>query len=162
MVKHQTPLAIPQKKPQKAGWREVLVISPKKRSQTTVRRHYLRWREEQGKPVRCDNSECQFHASALIWNGKNLPLILDHQNGNRCDNTPVNLRLLCPNCDAQLATRGGANRGRVIETVDGGYTLRNRDGSTIVARAGKIAGSSTVHGVGVAIHSESEHNPSCP
>jgi hypothetical protein len=46
------------------------------------------------------------------------------------DNTPENLRLLCPNCDAQnTETRGGANAGR-IEVLQGGtYHVRNRDGT---------------------------------
>ena len=64
----------------------------------------------------------------LRWMGLVLPLILDHVNGNNRDNTPSNLRYLCPNCDSQLATRGGANRGRVLEAVEGKYVLLSRDG----------------------------------
>jgi hypothetical protein len=88
-----------------------------------------------------------------VWNGKSLPLILDHREGNRFDNTPANLRLLCPNCDAQLTTRGGANRGRVVEVVEGGYTLRNADGSTIEASTGEAVGASAATAAGMAIRS---------
>ena len=84
-----------------------------KRSQSTVRRHYLKWRAEQGKPLRCDNPDCVFHREPLIWNGSPLPLVLDHENGNNSDNRSENLRLLCPHCDSQLETRGGANKGRI-------------------------------------------------
>lgn len=45
------------------------------------------------------------------WEGKPIPLILDHING-KSDNWKIsNLRIVCPNCDAQLPTYGGANRG---------------------------------------------------
>jgi hypothetical protein len=136
-------------------WRDILVLSPTKKHQATIRRYYIQWRDEQGIPLRCDNRSCQFYTAPLDWNGIALPLILDHLEGNRYDNDPGSLRLLCPNCDAQLTTRGGANRGRVVEIVQGGYTLRNRDGSRIVARSAVAHGSSTVSGVGESIKRES-------
>jgi hypothetical protein len=55
----------------------------------------------------------------LVWNYKKLPLTLDHKNGVNSDDRPANLRFLCPNCDAQLPTRGGANRGRVQKSPGG-------------------------------------------
>lgn len=90
-------------------------------NQSTVRRHYMRWRREQNPPlpVRCDNRDCHFHTHPLIWNGEPLKPILDHENGNKADNRPFNLRLLCPNCDSQLSTRGGGNKGRVENWLDG-------------------------------------------
>lgn len=73
-------------------------------------------------PRRCDNNECSFHTEPPVWNGKPLPLILDHRNGNNSDNRPQNLRWLCPNCDSQLETRGGLNKGRV-EKHEGGFAI---------------------------------------
>jgi hypothetical protein len=82
---------------------EVLRYCMGGKSRGTVRRYYLRWRQEQEPPLpeRCDNQQCLFHTNPLVWNGKPLQLILDHINGNADDNNPNNLRLLCPNCDSQ-------------------------------------------------------------
>lgn len=38
------------------------------------------------------------------WNGKLIPLELDHIDGNRFNNNLDNLRTLCPNCHAQTST----------------------------------------------------------
>ena len=40
-----------------------------------------------------------------------MPLEIDHVNGNYADNSPANLRLLCPNCHALTPTFKGLNRG---------------------------------------------------
>lgn len=77
-----------------AGRALVLKYSPTRTSQATVARHYKKWREDQGIPVRCDNPACSFHTAKLFWNGKPLPLILDHLEGNRLDNRPDKLRYL--------------------------------------------------------------------
>jgi hypothetical protein len=106
----------------------VLRYRPESPNRSTVRRHYTKWRELQGLPLCCDNPSCAFHMQPLMWDGKPLPLILDHINGNNRDNSPKNLRYLCPNCESQLLTRGGANRGRVEDAVEGKYTLVTRDG----------------------------------
>lgn len=106
-----------------------LCYAPSPASRSTVRRQYLRWRLERGLPVRCDIETCTFHTQPLSWLGKPLPLILDHINGNRLDNSPKNLRYLCPNCDSQLSTRGGKNRGRVLEATQGSYVLAGPRGS---------------------------------
>lgn len=45
------------------------------------------------------------------WNGKLIPLDLDHKDGRGNHNTWSNLRLLCPNCHAQTDTYKGANKG---------------------------------------------------
>lgn len=106
---------------------EILCYRPVAVSRATVRRYYAMWRDSQGIPRRCDNTECLFHAQELRWLGRGLPLILDHVNGNKLDNSPDNLRYLCPNCDAQLSTRGGKNRGRVLKAVEGMYVLSPSD-----------------------------------
>jgi hypothetical protein len=122
---------------------DVLSYRQKGASQSTVRRHYLLWRQKQDPPLpeRCDNEKCPFHTEPLVWNGKPLKLILDHRNGNNSDNGPKNLRLLCPNCDSQLDTRGGANKGRV-EKAEGGFALVSRDGKrhyTLTAEPGSYS-----------------------
>lgn len=38
------------------------------------------------------------------WRGKKISLILDHINGINNDNRLINLRILCPNCNAALPT----------------------------------------------------------
>lgn len=46
------------------------------------------------------------------WNDKPLVFICDHIDGNSQNNSRVNLRMVCPNCDSQLPTYKGRNRGR--------------------------------------------------
>ena len=108
---------------------EVLVYKKGRRSQSTVRRHYYEWRSQQKPPIpeRCDNPNCAFFSNPLIWNGKPLPLRLDHINGVSGDNRPKNLQLICPNCDSQLTTQGGKNKGRV-EQSKGGFAIKRKDG----------------------------------
>ncbi|HEY3116950.1 MAG TPA: hypothetical protein VGK54_09425 [Chloroflexota bacterium] len=109
--------------------RGVLHYSRTGPARATVWRHYLRWRREQNPPlpVRCDKQVCFFHSSPLVWNGKPLKPILDHVEGNNTDNRPEMLWLLCPNCDSQQPTQGGANRGR-IQKSEGGFAKVSRDG----------------------------------
>jgi|SRR3989339_533779 len=120
---------------------EILSYRQKCSSQATVRRHYYIWRNQQALPERCDNHQCNYYSNPLIWNGKPIKLILDHHNGNNSDNRPENLRLLCPNCDSQLDTRGGANKGRV-EKSESGFALLSREGirhDHIIPKTGAIA-----------------------
>ena len=120
---------------------ELLCYRPTSVSRSSVRRHYALWRERQGIPPRCDMEHCQFHTQPLLWLGQALPLILDHANGNSLDNSPKNLRYLCPNCDSQLSTRGGRNRGRVLEAGEGKYVLASRDGKRhyhLIAETGRF------------------------
>lgn len=44
------------------------------------------------------------------WNGKPIPLELDHMDGNHSNNKLENLRILCPNCHAQTPTYKINNR----------------------------------------------------
>ena len=54
-------------------------------------------------------NECYICGMPPLWRGKELVLILDHINGVNNDYTPTNLRLVCPNCNAQLPTHAGRN-----------------------------------------------------
>jgi len=45
------------------------------------------------------------------WNDQPLTLVVDHIDGNAGNNLPINLRLLCPNCNSQTDTFGGRNKG---------------------------------------------------
>ena len=44
------------------------------------------------------------------WNGKPIPLELEHCNGNNTDNRIENLKVLCPNCHAQTPFYRGRNK----------------------------------------------------
>ena len=46
------------------------------------------------------------------WMGSPIPIRLDHINGHRDDYRLENLRIICPNCDAQTETYCGKNVGR--------------------------------------------------
>ncbi len=45
------------------------------------------------------------------YSGK-VPLEVDHINGNWQDNSPDNLKVLCPNCHALTSTHKGMNRNK--------------------------------------------------
>jgi hypothetical protein len=46
-----------------------------------------------------------------LWMGQPIPIILDHIDGNSDNWAIINLRLVCPNCDAQLPTFKSKNIG---------------------------------------------------
>jgi hypothetical protein len=46
------------------------------------------------------------------WKNKKLTLHVDHINGDSSNDSPENMRLLCPNCHSQTPFLGGANKGR--------------------------------------------------
>jgi hypothetical protein len=52
-----------------------------------------------------------------VWQGKPMPLILDHINGVNNDNRILNLRFVCSNCDSQLPTYKSKNNGRLTGKV---------------------------------------------
>lgn len=55
---------------------------------------------------------CEICGQSNIWNGKELCLIIDHIDGDNKNNDPSNLRSVCPNCDIQLPTSRGKNKGK--------------------------------------------------
>lgn len=46
------------------------------------------------------------------WLGKPIPVVLDHIDGDCNNNSPDNIRLVCGNCNMQLPTFAGRNRGK--------------------------------------------------
>jgi hypothetical protein len=113
----------------RAARKTVLQYSIAKANQKTVKRAFDKWRERNGIPYRCDNEACTFHREPLMWCHKPIRLILDHINGNPRDNSISNLRYLCPNCNEQLPTHAGRNRGRVTMLAASSYVVKTDDGT---------------------------------
>lgn len=61
--------------------------------------------------LRMNGKSCAI-CKTSTWNGRDVPLVMDHINGNSQDNSLENLRMICPNCDALLPTYKGRNAGR--------------------------------------------------
>jgi len=57
-------------------------------------------------------NECCLCGQPPIWKGEPLVLVLDHKNGINNDHRLRNLRLVCPNCNSQLPTHAGKNKGK--------------------------------------------------
>ena len=73
----------------------------------TVARHAIKRRLIEAqllKPI------CAVCGLKSVWQDKPLVLVLDHINGINDDYRLSNLRLVCPNCNSQLATFSGRNQ----------------------------------------------------
>ena len=57
--------------------------------------------------------KCELCGQNEMWMGKKMSLILDHINGINDDNRLLNLRIVCPNCNATLETHCKGSRGLV-------------------------------------------------
>jgi len=55
---------------------------------------------------------CAICRAPSIWLDLPLALVMDHVDGDPTNNRRENLRLVCPNCDSQLATYKSRNRGK--------------------------------------------------
>lgn len=67
--------------------------------------------------VRGDNCEI---CGLKEWQSKKIVMVMDHIDGDSTNNSLLNLRLICPNCDSQTPTYKGRNKGR------GRYSRRKR------------------------------------
>lgn len=78
----------------KSSWQAVLVkrVFGRRQKSCRLRRALI----EMGRPYVCE--DCNSGAS---WNGKTLMLQVDHINRNWLDDSPENIRFLCPNCHSQ-------------------------------------------------------------
>lgn len=86
--------------PQAISLTEILVEKSKYTSSKDLKRRLFKAGLKEKQCECCSNVE---------WMGKDIPLQLDHINGDRSDNRIENLRVLCPNCHALTPTWGGRN-----------------------------------------------------
>lgn len=56
------------------------------------------------------------------WNGNKLTLIVDHIDGDALNYHVDNIRIVCPNCDSQLPTYKGRNKGKSTRK----YTIKQK------------------------------------
>lgn len=61
--------------------------------------------------IKRDGIKCSI-CNRSTWEGNQIPLVLDHIDGNSNNNLGSNLRLVCGNCDMLLPTYKNKNKGR--------------------------------------------------
>lgn len=82
-------------------------------SDSTYPQHSLRERILEDKLIQYI---CQICGIGPFWEGKTMPLVLDHVNGLNDDHRLENLRFVCSNCDSQLITYKSKNKRKVNRT----------------------------------------------
>jgi len=106
--------------PRKLEWQDVLVWNRhdgRKENTFRLKRAML----EYGMLEQC--VECGLGTE---WNGKSISLQIDHKDGNNLNNTPSNLRFLCPNCHSQTPTFGIKNK-RTLTAVEQIMRIEDRE-----------------------------------
>lgn len=73
--------------------------------------------------IQRDGNYCRVCGCEAIHNGAPLSLQLDHIDGDSDNNSPTNLRLLCPNCHTQTPTYGSKNCSNSVRAK---YSRLNR------------------------------------
>jgi len=61
----------------------------------------------------------------------NVPLEIEHKDGDAYNNDPDNVTLICPNCHSLTKTYRGANRGNGRRSYLKKYYIRDQKGNTI-------------------------------
>jgi hypothetical protein len=95
------------------GWNKGNEYAPKRElseylsNKHPINSHRLRLRLLKEGYFEAECSICNLHE----WNGKPIPLELDHIDGDHLNNSLANLRIVCPNCHAQMPTHAGKNKG---------------------------------------------------
>ena len=103
-ISHFTGKTSSKGRPQKRKtWKEILILRSEGRR--TAAYQLRRALIESGVKYVC--SECGLPP---FWNGKELVIPVDHQNGNWLDDRPNNVRFLCPNCHTQTPGYSGRKR----------------------------------------------------
>ena len=75
------------------------------RGRTQTSKYLYRWvREKQ-------NQTCAI-CKISKWQGQQVPLVMDHIDGDSSNNDPNNLRMVCGNCDMLLPTYKNKNKGK--------------------------------------------------
>jgi RNase P subunit RPR2 len=84
-------------------------IDPKyKCAEDYVKNSYVSSHKLKLKLIRDGLKEYKCESCDLVeWNGKPIPLELDHIDGNHYNNDFTNLRIICPNCHALTETNSG-------------------------------------------------------
>jgi hypothetical protein len=102
------------------GWSRGLTLPPRKHLEDLLQRGTrVRTNDLRRRLLREGVFEHRCMCCGLTeWQGRPIPLELDHIDGDRANNELGNLRLLCPNCHALTDTYRGRNIGRPHGAAD--------------------------------------------